>query len=77
MALTRSMNVEPEILTSTPCDNNYACLSGKGVCKVEPYEDRDVPLLICRDDRACAFRKNYQNLLICTCPVNRASLIPH
>jgi hypothetical protein len=77
MASTRSVKVEPEILAKTPCDNNYACLYGKDICKVEPYEDRDVPLLICRDDRACAFRINYKNMLICTCPVNRASLIPH
>jgi hypothetical protein len=75
MAFFRSMNVEPGILNTTPCDNNFACLSGKDVCNVEPYEDRDVQLLICKDDRTCAFIKNYQGLLICTCPVNRASLI--
>jgi len=73
MALLRSVNVEPEIVNKTQCDMNYACLSGKAVCNVEPYEDRDVQILRCRDERSCAFKKNYQGLFICTCPVNRAS----
>ena len=73
MALTRSMNVAPEIINSTHCDMNYACLSGKAVCNVEPFIDRDVQLLRCKDERACVFRKNYQGRYICTCPVNRAS----
>jgi hypothetical protein len=73
MTLTRSMNIDPEILNNTQCDINHECLSGKGVCNVEPYEDREVQLLICRDDRSCTFRKSYQGLHICTCPVNRAS----
>lgn len=73
MAFTRSMNVEPAILHKTQCDMKYGCLSGRHVCDVEPYLDRDVQLLRCKDDRPCAFRKNYQGLSICTCPVNRAS----
>ena len=73
MALIRSMNVEPEIVDKTQCDMSYACLAGKAVCHVEPYLDRDVELLRCRDERSCDFKKKYQNLFICTCPVNRAS----
>ena len=73
MALTRSIHVEPVIVNNTPCDRNYACLSGKNVCNVELYEDREVQLLRCRDERPCAFKKKYQGLFICTCPVNRAS----
>lgn len=73
MAFTRSMNVEPAILHKTQCGMNYGCLSGNHVCDVEPYLDRDVQLLMCKDDRSCAFRKNYQGLSICTCPVNRAA----
>jgi hypothetical protein len=72
MALTRSMHVEPEIINSTRCDMNYACLTGKTVCQVEPFIDRDVQLLRCRDERSCAYRKNFQGRFICTCPVNRA-----
>lgn len=73
MALTRSMNVEPEILSNTQCDMNYGCLSGKAVCNVEPYIDRDVQLLKCRDERSCVFKKSYLGLFICTCPVKRAA----
>ena len=73
MALLRSMNVEPEIISSTQCDMNYACLSGKAVCDEEPFVDREVQLLRCKDERSCAFKKSYQGLFICTCPVNRAS----
>lgn len=73
MALIRSMNVEPEIVNSTQCNMKHACLSGKTVCKVEPYLERDVQLLRCMDDRACTFKKNYKGWHICTCPVNRAS----
>jgi hypothetical protein len=74
MTLIRSMNVEPAILSKTQCDMKYGCLSGKPVCNnVEPYIDRDVQLLRCKDERSCAFKKNYQGLIICTCPVNRAS----
>jgi hypothetical protein len=73
MAIARSVHVEPEILSRTECDMNYGCLSGRPVCKVEPYEDRDVQILICRDERSCAFRKKYQTRFICTCPVNRAA----
>lgn len=75
MTLTRSMTIEPEIINKTPCDNNFACLSEKNVCNVEPYEDRDVQILICKDERSCVFRKNYLGWVICTCPVNRAALI--
>jgi hypothetical protein len=73
MAFSRSMNVEPEIVKNTQCDMSYACLSGKTVCNVEPFMDRDVELLRCRDERSCALKRNYQGQFICTCPVNRAS----
>jgi len=73
MALSRSMNVEPGIVKHTQCDMNYACLSGKAVCNVEPFVDRDVELLRCRDERSCTFKRNYLGQTICTCPVNRAS----
>ena len=74
MALLRSMNVEPEIISNTQCDMNYACLSGKAVCDVEPFVDREVQLLRCKDERSCAFKKKYLGRFICTCPVNMASL---
>jgi len=73
MAFTRSMHVEPEIINNTRCKLNYACLTGKSVCHVEPFMDRDVQLLRCRDERSCAFRKYYLGRHICTCPVNRAA----
>jgi hypothetical protein len=73
MALSRSMNVEPGIVKNTQCDMSYACLSGKAVCNVEPFVDRDVELLRCRDERSCTFKRNYLGQSICTCPVNRAS----
>jgi len=73
MTLIRSMNIDPDIVSKTQCELDYACISGKAVCNVELYEYRDVQLLRCRDERACAYRKNYQGLSICTCPVNRAS----
>lgn len=73
MTLIRSLTVDPDIVSTTQCELNYACLSGKAVCDVERYEYRDVQLLRCRDERSCAYRKNYQGLSICTCPVNRAS----
>jgi len=74
MPFIRSMNVEPEIVKKTQCDMNYACLSGKAVCNVEPFVDRDVQLLRCKDERSCTFKKKYQGRFICTCPVNMASL---
>ena len=74
MALLRSINVEPEIVNNTKCEMNYACLSGKAVCDVEPFVDREVQLLRCNDERTCAFKKKYQGRFICTCPVNMASL---
>jgi len=67
------MHVAPDIINKTHCDLNYACLSGKSVCHVEPFIDREVQLLWCRDERSCAFRKTYQGRSICTCPVNRAA----
>ena len=73
MALIRSMNVEPEVVSDTQCDMNYACLHGKSVCNVEQFVDRDVQLLRCNDKRSCAFKKKYQGKSICTCPVNKAS----
>lgn len=73
MALTRSLHVDPELVKTTRCDMRYACLSGKATCNAEPYVDRDVEFLRCRDERSCAFKRNYQGLFICTCPVNRAS----
>ena len=74
MALLRSINVEPEIVNNTKCDMKYACLSGKAVCDVEPFVDREVQLLRCKDERSGAFKKKYQGWIICTCPVNMASL---
>jgi hypothetical protein len=73
MALIRSMNVEPEVVKKTQCDMKYACLSGRTVCNVEPYLERDVQFLRCMDERPCAFKMNHQGWLICTCPVNIAS----
>jgi hypothetical protein len=73
MALSRSMNVEPGIVKETQCDMSYACLSEKAVCHAEPFVDRDVELLRCRDERSCTFKRSYQGQSICTCPVNRAS----
>jgi len=73
MTLTRSMHVEPELVNNTRCDMDHACLSGKHVCQVEHYLDRDVQLLRCMEERTCAFKRNYQGRHICTCPVNRAS----
>jgi hypothetical protein len=73
MAFKRSMNVDPEIVKKTQCDMNYACLSGEAVCDVEPFVDRDLPLLRCRDERSCAFKRKYLGWFICSCPVNRAS----
>ena len=74
MALLRSINVEPEIVSNTQCDMNYACLSGKVVCDVEPFVDREVQLLRCKNERSCVHKKKYQGRFICTCPVNMASL---
>lgn len=74
MTLLRSMHVEPEIVQNTHCDMNYGCLSGKTLCDVEPFVDRDVQLLRCNNERSCAHKKKYQGRFICTCPVNRASL---
>ena len=73
MALTRCKNVEPGIVNSTPCDLNHACLSGEAACKVEPFVDREVQLLWCRDKRSCDYKKKYQGRFICNCPVNLAS----
>jgi hypothetical protein len=73
MTFTRSRTVEPEIVRKTHCDMNYACLTGKTVCQVEPFMDRDVQLLRCREERVCAFKRNYQGRHVCTCPVNKAS----
>jgi hypothetical protein len=73
MALTRSVNVQPEIVYKTQCDMHYACLTNKAVCKVEPFVDRDVQLLRCKDERSCSFKKKYQGRVICTCPVKKAS----
>ena len=73
MALIRSMHVEPELVNDTRCDRQHACLSGNPVCHVEHYLDRDVQLLRCMEERACAFKRNYQGWHICTCPVNKAS----
>ena len=73
MALIRNINVEHEIVNKTQCDMNYACLSEKIVCNVEPYLERDVQFLRCMEQRSCAFKKSFKRWLICTCPVNVAS----
>ena len=73
MALIRNINVEHEIVNKTQCDMDYACLSEKIVCNVEPYLERDVQFLRCMEQRSCAFKKSFKRWLICTCPVNVAS----
>ena len=73
MTLSRSVMIDPDILKNTQCDRKYACLSGEAMCRAEPYEDRDVLLLRCMDERSCAYRRKYLGLYICTCPVNQAS----
>jgi hypothetical protein len=72
MAIGRTGHVGPDILKNTPCELNHACLSGM-VCRVEPFIDRDVQLLRCRDERQCAFKRACGRLFVCTCPVNRAA----
>ena len=73
MVLIKSMNVDPDVLKKTRCDDGYACLSGKAACNVELFVDRELELLRCKDERVCAFKRNYNGQFICTCPVNRAS----
>ena len=73
MALTRNMNVEPEVVNNTQCDMNYICLSGRIVCNVEPYLERDVQFLRCMEQRSCAFKKSFKRWFTCACPVNVAS----
>ncbi|MDX1697345.1 MAG: hypothetical protein R3308_03620 [Thiohalobacterales bacterium] len=73
MVSSRNLNVDPGVIRNTRCDRNYACLADDGGCQVQPFVDRDVPLLICRQERGCAYRKKYQRWFICTCPVNIAS----
>ena len=73
MANTRNINVEHGIVSKTKCDRNHACLSDEQMCYVEPFVDRDVPVLICRNERACAYKKKYLQWFICSCPVNLAS----
>jgi len=73
MALSRNIHVEPEIINSTRCDMNHACLTDNTVCKVEPFIDRDVLLLRCKNKRACIHKKKYLDWTICTCAVNIAS----
>jgi hypothetical protein len=77
MTLLRSVNIDPDIINNTQCDMNFACLSGIAVCNVETFEDREVLLLRCMDERSCAFKKKYQGRFICTCPVNMASFSHH
>jgi len=73
MASTRNMNVEPEVVNNTQCDMNYICLSGRIVCNVEPYLERDVQFLRCMEQRSCAFKKSFKRWFTCACPVNVAS----
>jgi hypothetical protein len=73
MALPRNKDIDPEIILMTRCDMNYACLTDKSLCNAEPFLDRDVQLLRCRDERSCPHKKNYRGFFICTCAVNRAS----
>ena len=73
MALPISRNIDPDIIANTRCDLEYACLSDRSVCNVEPFLDRDVQLLRCKCERSCAHRKKYREFSVCTCPVNRAS----
>jgi hypothetical protein len=73
MATIRNRHVAPEIINNTPCPLNHACLTGQAVCRVEPFEDREVRLLRCRDTRTCAYRKRYRGMSLCTCPVKRAA----
>jgi hypothetical protein len=73
MPFIRSLNVDPDIVRTTHCDINYACLSGECACKVEPFVDRELQLLRCEDERNCAIKTHYLGQPICTCPVNRAS----
>lgn len=73
MASTKSINVDPEIVSKTQCDMHYACLSDKSACDVEPFVDRELQLLRCNEPRSCAYKRKYQGRFICSCPVNRAA----
>lgn len=73
MTIIRNRHIDHGILSTTRCDLQYACLSSETLCNVEPFEDRDVQLLRCKDERTCAYRRQYRDRFICTCPVNRAS----
>lgn len=73
MAITRSTHIKPEILKNTPCELNHACLSGHAACNVEPFVDRDLELLRCKDERDCPYKRNYNRQFICSCPVKKAA----
>ena len=73
MASIKSMNVDPVIVSKTKCDMHYVCLSDKDACDVEPFVDRELQLLRCKEERSCAYKRKYQGRFICSCPVNRAA----
>jgi hypothetical protein len=71
--MIRNRCVAPDIVCSTPCDWQHACLADGEVCQVEAFMDNEVQLLRCRDERQCDYRRRYRSIFICTCPVNRAA----
>ena len=73
MASIKSMNVDPVIESKTKCDMHYVCLSDNDACDVEPFVDRELQLLRCKEERSCAYKRKYQGRFICSCPVNRAA----
>ena len=72
MVLIKSMNVDPEILKETHGEHDYASLSGEVACNAELFVDRELELLRCKNERVCAFKRNYDGQYICTCPANKA-----
>ncbi len=72
--MTPATPIGIDIMRSTRCEHDYACLTDDSVCQTETFLDRDVPLTKCLSERDCHYKTLYHKMTICGCPVQRARL---
>lgn len=61
-----------DVQTATECSHGHACLSNPNWCQTDLFDDRDVLVVRCREQRRCHYRRKYNDFFICSCPTKTA-----
>ncbi|MBU0674316.1 MAG: hypothetical protein KJ950_06705 [Proteobacteria bacterium] len=67
--MKKIIEIDQDLLASSPCDNNHICLSGGIYCSVMDTLGHDMLQMECVEKRECRHHHTYGAMHICNCSV--------